>query len=212
MKQARFVIALGWRHGGFGYAAKEMVDGGLKAGELAILSADTAIPYERPPLSKSFLAGKDTEEAIWIQPEIFYRDHGIDVQLGTEVAGIDPKGRKLRLKSGGEFGFEKLLIATGARPRTLGVPGATLGHVHYLRSLDDSKAIRESAKSAQHAVIIGGGFIGMEVAAVLSQMRLHVTMVLREARIWKQFFSPEMSAFSKAITAPAACDFSRTPP
>jgi NADPH-dependent 2,4-dienoyl-CoA reductase/sulfur reductase-like enzyme len=193
MNSARFVILGGGMVAG--YAAKEMVDAGLKAGELAIISADTTVPYERPPLSKGFLAGKDTEESIRIQPEAFYRDQGIELKLETEVAAVDGKGRKLRLKSGGEFGFEKLLIATGARPRTLGVAGATMHNVHYLRSLDDSKAIQKSAKSAQHALIIGGGFIGMEVAAVLAQMRLQVTMALHEDRIWKKFFSPEMSAF-----------------
>jgi NADPH-dependent 2,4-dienoyl-CoA reductase/sulfur reductase-like enzyme len=193
MNSARFVILGGGMVAG--YAAKEMVDAGLKAGELAIISADTTVPYERPPLSKGFLAGKDTEESIRIQPEAFYRDQGIELKLETEVAAVDGKGRKLRLKSGGEFGFEKLLIATGARPRTLGVAGATMHNVHYLRSLDDSKAIQKSAKSAQHALIIGGGFIGMEVAAVLAQKGVAVTMVLRAERVFKRLFTPEMSSF-----------------
>lgn len=193
MNKARFVILGGGMVAG--YAAKEMVDAGLKAGELAIVSSDTSVPYERPPLSKSFLAGKDTEDSIRIQPEKFYHDQGIEVKLGTEVAAVDVGRRQLKLKSGAAFGFEKLVIATGARPRLLDIPGADFHHVHYLRSLGDSKAIRTSAASVQHAVVIGGGFIAMEVASVLAQMRIAVTIVLREDRIWKQFFSPEMSAF-----------------
>jgi NADPH-dependent 2,4-dienoyl-CoA reductase/sulfur reductase-like enzyme len=193
VNEARFVILGGGMVAG--YAAKEMVDAGLKSGELAIVSADTSVPYERPPLSKSFLAGKDTEEAIRIHPEAFYGDQGIAMKLGAEVIGVDVAHRRLKLKSGGDYGFEKLVIATGARPRLLDIPGADLHHVHYLRSLGDSKAIRTSAASVQHAVVIGGGFIAMEVASVLAQMRIEVTIVLREDRIWKQFFSPEMSAF-----------------
>jgi NADPH-dependent 2,4-dienoyl-CoA reductase/sulfur reductase-like enzyme len=127
-----------------GYAAKEMVECGLKPGEMAIISADTAVPYERPPLSKGFLAGKDTEESIRIVPEEFYRDHGIELRLGVEVSEVDAGRRRLVLKSGGELGFEKLIIATGAHPRTLAIPGANLRQVHYLRSLDDSKAIQKS--------------------------------------------------------------------
>ena len=106
-----------------------------------------------------------------------------------------PKRKRLALKSGGEFGFEKLIIATGARPRTLDVPGANLRNLYYLRSLDDSKAIRQAADDVKRAVVIGGGFIGMEVAAVLAQKEIEVTMVLHEERVCKRLFTPEMSEF-----------------
>ncbi|HKE27914.1 MAG TPA: FAD-dependent oxidoreductase [Bryobacteraceae bacterium] len=192
MTQARFVILGGGMVAG--YAAKELADGGLKRGELAIVSADTYLPYERPPLSKGFLAGKDTEQSIRIQPDEFYKSVGIELMLGTEVTAVDVPRKRLVLKRGG-VAFEKLLIATGARPRMLEIAGAGLPNVHYLRSLDDSKAIRESAESVQHAVVIGGGFIAMEVAAVLAQKRIEVFMVVREGRVWERVFSPEMSAF-----------------
>ena len=107
-----------------GYAAKQLVELGLEAGELTILTADNSVPYERPPLSKGFLAGKDTEEAIRINPKEFYPKHGIEVKLECEVTGVDPKPKRLILKSGGEFGFNKLIAATGARPRKLNVEGA----------------------------------------------------------------------------------------
>ena len=149
MNESRVVILGGGMVAG--YAAKQLVELGLKPGELAILSADTAIPYERPPLSKGFLAGKETEEAIRINPEDFYRKRGIDVKLGCVVSAVDPLRKRLTLKSGGEFGFNKLIVATGARPRTLEIPGAQLRNLHYLRSLDDSKAIQRSAENVKRA-------------------------------------------------------------
>jgi NADPH-dependent 2,4-dienoyl-CoA reductase/sulfur reductase-like enzyme len=178
-----------------GYAVKQLVELGLKPGELAILSADNSVPYERPPLSKGFLAGKDTEEAIRINAEDFYRNHGVDVRLGCEVSSLDRNRKRLTLNSGGEFGFERLIIATGARPRTLELTGAKLQGVFYLRSMEDSKSIRRAAEGAKRAVVIGGGFIGMEVAAVLTQQNIEVTMILNEDRIWKRLFTPEMSEF-----------------
>ena len=193
MRGSKFVILGGGMVAG--YAAKQLVELGLKPGELTIVSGDTSIPYERPPLSKGFLAGKDSEDAIRINSETFYREHRIEVKLSCDVSSVDAGGKRLVLRSGGELAFEKLVIATGARPRTLNVPGAGLRNVHYLRSLDDSRSIRRSAKNVKHAVVIGGGFIGMEVAAVLAQKNIAVTMVLNEDRIWKRFFSPEMSAF-----------------
>ena len=196
MNESRFVVLGGGMVAG--YAAKQLVEMGLKPGELTILSADTSIPYERPPLSKGFLAGKETEEAIRINPEDFYRKQGIDVKLGCVVSAVDPQHKRLTLKSGGEFGFNKLIIATGARPRTLEIPGAKLRNLHYLRSLDDSKAIQRSAENVKRAVVIGGGFIGMEVAAVLSQKGIEVTMILSDDRIWKRLFSPQMSSFFEA--------------
>src|SRR2546427_6168038 len=165
MDAAKFVIVGGGMVAG--YAAKQMVELGLKPGELAILSADNSIPYERPPLSKGFLAGKDTEESIRINASDFYAGHGIDVRLRSEVEGVDEKGKALHSRSGETLGFEKLIVATGARVRTLEIPASDLRGICYLRSLEDSKRIREQAQSARRAVVIGGGFIGMEVTAVL---------------------------------------------
>lgn len=184
-----------------GYAARQFVELGLKSGDLTILSADTSIPYERPPLSKGFLAGKDPEESVRINPEDFYSAHGIELRLGCTVSGLNPGRRQLTLATGETIGFDKLIVATGARPRTLDVPGANLANVLYLRSLENSKAIRKSAESAKTAVVIGGGFIGMEVTAVLSQKGVQVTMVLSEDRIWKKFFTSQMSLFFETYYA-----------
>jgi len=178
-----------------GYAAKEMAGNGLKPGELTIVSSDTAAPYERPPLSKGFLAGKDNEDSIRINAENFYGEHGIGLKLGCEVAGVDAKRRILGLRSGDELGFEKLVIATGAEVRTLHIPGADLEGIHYLRSMEDSKRIRAHAANAWRAVVVGGGFIGMETASVLAQKGIGTTLVLRDDRIFKNLFTPAMSRF-----------------
>ena len=199
MNQAKIVILGGGMVAG--YAAKQMVELGLASGELAILSADNAVPYERPPLSKGFLAGKDSEDTIKISPEDFYKQHGIEVRLNCEVSALDVKRKRLVLKGGDEFGFQKLVIATGARPRTLNVPGSQLKNLLYLRSMNDSKRLRDAAQSAKRAVVIGGGFIGMEVTAVLAQKGIEVTQVLSDDRIWKRVFTPEMSSFFEGYYA-----------
>jgi NADPH-dependent 2,4-dienoyl-CoA reductase/sulfur reductase-like enzyme len=190
-----------------GYAAKELAERGLKPGELTIISADNAVPYERPPLSKGFLAGKDTEDSIKINPDEFYRAHGIELKLNTEVAGVDAPRKRLHLRSGEEIAFENLIIATGANPRKLDIPGSTLAGVHYLRSLEDSKSIRARAAGAKRAVILGAGFIGMEVAAVLAQKGIATTMVLREDRIGSRMFTPAMSHFFESYYAARGVEF-----
>ena len=193
MNEARYLILGGGMVAG--YAAKELVDHGLKPGELAIVSSDNALPYERPPLSKSFLSGKDTETTILINSAEFYRDHGIQVKMGTTVDKIDGKNKRLQSSSGEEFAFGNLLLATGARARTVDYPGKELANVFHLRSLDDSKNIRSKAAQARQVAVIGGGFIGMEVAAVLAQKGVETTMIVREDRVWNRVFTPELSAF-----------------
>jgi NADPH-dependent 2,4-dienoyl-CoA reductase/sulfur reductase-like enzyme len=208
MNGARIAIAGGGMVAG--YAAKQLVELGLKSGDLAILSADTGLPYERPPLSKGFLAGRDTEDSVRINAQSFYGDHGIEIRLGCAIAGVNAGNKRLTLAAGGEFSFEKLIVATGARPVTMDIPGAKLANVHYLRSLDDSRTIRESAAAVKRAVVIGSGFIGMEVAAVLAQKGIEVTMVLREDRIWKKLFTPQMSHFFETYYAARGVRFIKT--
>ncbi|MGH9610525.1 MAG: NAD(P)/FAD-dependent oxidoreductase, partial [Bryobacteraceae bacterium] len=176
-----------------GYAAKQAVDDGLKPGTLCIVSADGALPYERPPLSKSFLAGKDNEQSVLINNEAFYREHGIEIRLNTPVLRIDLSGKRLLGQSEQEFPFNKLILATGARVHKLNVPGAD--RVLYLRSLSDSARLRDALKSAKKVAVLGSGFIGMEVASQSAQLGRDTTMVFREDRVWKSFFTPEMSRF-----------------
>ena len=178
-----------------GYAAKELVSRGLGSGELLIVSGDDALPYERPPLSKGFLSGKENEAGILINNHEWYCQHGIDVKLQTVIESVDPQEKLLRATTGETFEFETLLIATGARARKLDTPGNDLPSVFYLRSLDDSRRIRASAESSRKAVVLGGGFIGMEVASVLAQKNIETTLIVREDRIWSRVFTAPMSEF-----------------
>jgi 3-phenylpropionate/trans-cinnamate dioxygenase ferredoxin reductase component len=178
-----------------GYAAKELASRGLGSGELLIISAEDAMPYERPPLSKGFLSGKENEAGILINDPEWYRRQGIDVKLQTVIEAVDLQKKQLRGASGETFEFEMLLIATGARARKLDCPGNDLPNVCYLRSLDDSRKIRKSAENCKRAVVLGGGFIGMEVAAVLAQKSVETTLILREDRVWSRVFTAPMSEF-----------------
>ena len=155
-----------------GYAAKELAGRGLNSGELLIISADDALPYERPPLSKGFLSGRENEAGILINNPEWYRQQGVEVRLQTVIETVDLQKNRLHATSGETFEYETLLIATGARARKLDCPGNDLQNVFYLRSLDDSRKIRASAESCKQAVVLGGGFIGMEVAAVLAQKNM----------------------------------------
>lgn len=148
-------------------------------GSVTLLSADSYIPYHRPPLSKRYLRGEAEVEDTLVEPEAFYAEHGVEVELENVVTSLDLEGRQVLLEGGGAREFEKLLIASGATPRRLDVPGHDLEGVHALRTLGSSTAIREAARAVRHAVVVGAGFIGMEVAATLKQLGLEVTLVHR---------------------------------
>jgi len=193
MSSSKYVILGGGMVAG--YAVKELAKRGLGSDELTIVSADDALPYERPPLSKSFLSGKDKEADILINPPEWYPQQKIGVKLKTLIRDVDLKRRSLRASSGEAFEFEYLLIATGSRARKLDCPGNDLRNVFYLRSLDDSRNIREKAATAKRAAVIGGGFIGMEVASVLAQKNIETTLIVREDRVWSRVFTPAMSKF-----------------
>jgi 3-phenylpropionate/trans-cinnamate dioxygenase ferredoxin reductase component len=177
-----------------GYAAQEFVEMGGPAGELCILSAEETLPYERPPLSKGFLAGDKTEEQILINSPDFYQENGISVSLGTTIERVDFDERKL-FSDSETFAYDKLVIATGSRPRMLDIPGSHLENVFYLRQVDDAKRIRRQAERAQRAVVLGGSFIGMETTAVLQSLGLETTMVFPDERVWQSFFTAPMSDF-----------------
>jgi NADPH-dependent 2,4-dienoyl-CoA reductase/sulfur reductase-like enzyme len=191
MESAKYVVLGGGMVAG--YLAKEYVEKGGASGDFVILSSDDALPYERPPLSKGLLTGKEQEDKVFINPAEFYKQHGFDARLNTTVSDVDFASKRLTLEGGASLGYEKLVIATGARPNTLSLEGADLDGILYLRSLSDSRRIQEHAQNAKRAVVVGGGFIAMETASSLTQRGLDVTMVVREERIWKSFFTEEMS-------------------
>ena len=192
MKKYKYVILGGGLTAG--YAAQEFVTRNLPAGQLCIVSAENTLPYERPPLSKSFLAGEDTPDDLLINKPSFYKKHGITVKLNTQVTRVDFEEQAL-YAGDDSIAYENLLIATGSRPRTFKVPGTNLANIFYLRQIEDAQKIRDTAKNASKAVVIGGGFIGMEATAVLQSQGIHTTLIYPEDRVWQQFFTPVMSRF-----------------
>jgi NADPH-dependent 2,4-dienoyl-CoA reductase/sulfur reductase-like enzyme len=180
---------------GAGYAAQEFVAQGIEPGQLAIISADDTLPYERPPLSKGYLAGKKDTKDILINDPAFYDDHGITVFLNTRVTRVDFAANHLYTNADMEVQFGKLLIATGSHVRRFDLPGADLAGIHYLRFRDQAQRIATETQHAQQVVVIGGGFIGMEVAAVLAGKGIKVTMVFPENRLMEHLFTPQMSTF-----------------
>src|SRR5690349_11208966 len=163
------------------------------SGRIALLAKEPVLPYHRPPLSKRYLRGEVEAEQTSVEPQEFYDDHDVELLLATEVTTLDPRTREVTTAGAGRFRYEKLLLATGALPRTLDVPGAGLPGVHALRTLEDSTSIRESAAHTRDAVVVGSGFIGMEVAASLTELGLEVTLVSRDADLFGQLRSLEIS-------------------
>ena len=178
-----------------GYAAKEFVAQSGKKGGLSIVTAENALPYERPSLSKGFLSGEEEASDIEISNAALYREHGITVHRSFRVERVDFRRRRLHSDSGKMIGFEQLLIATGSTARRLKVPGANRPEVFYLRGMKDSQAIRARIKRGQRAVVIGAGFIGMEVSSVLASRGVHTTMVFPDDRVWQRLFPPPVSTF-----------------
>jgi NADPH-dependent 2,4-dienoyl-CoA reductase/sulfur reductase-like enzyme len=144
-------------------------------GTIGLVSKDATLPYHRPPLSKRFLRGETNEEPL-VEDEAFYRDHGVEVLLETAVTSVDTRERTAELE-GEQLGYRQLLLASGAWPRKLDAPGFDLDGVFTLRTVGNSRAIREAAADAEKAVIVGAGFIGMEVAASLNQIGKDVSMI-----------------------------------
>src|ERR1039458_9330784 len=193
-----------------GYAAKEFVAQSGKKGDLAIVTAEDALPYERPPLSKGFLAGKEEASDIQISEASFYRKHGVAVYRNFLVEKVDFRRRRLQSASGKVIGFDQLLIATGSTVRRLKVPGGDRPEVFYLRQMEDSQAIRAQIKRGQRAVMIGSGFIGMEVASVLASQGVHTTMVFPDDRVRKRLFTPSISTFFERQFAGHGVTFIKT--
>lgn len=180
-----------------GYAAQKFAEKGIHSGDLCIVSAEKTLPYERPPLSKGYLAGEKDKADILINEPDFYEKNKIDVLLDTAVTKVNLDKKQLYADDK-VIAYEKLLIATGASPHTLNLPGADLDNIFYLRRIGDARHIRQAAQEAKKAVVIGGSFIGMEAAAVLQSQGVETTMVFPEERVWEAFFTPEMSRFFEA--------------
>jgi apoptosis-inducing factor 3 len=192
----RIVIVGG---GGAGFAAAEMLRRRGFSGSITMLSNDEAAPVDRPNLSKDYLAGSAPEDWVPLRGDDWYAENKIDLKLKTEVTALDAKAKELTLGDGSKIKFDKLLLATGAEPVRLDIPGVKQKHVHTLRSLADSRAIIALAKSAKRAVVIGASFIGLETAAALRARGIEVHVVAPEKRPLEKVFGPQLGDFIRAL-------------
>lgn len=177
------------------HAVKEFAELKVGSGKVLMVTADDTLPYDRPPLSKGFLLGEKTREDILIEDLVFYNDHGIEVRLSQPVVSVDFDAKTLDCHPGGEVAFERLLITAGSKVRHIEAAAADLEGIYYLRSLNDADRLRQRIEQGGRAAVIGSGFIGMEVASVMARKGVKPTMIFPDDRVWKKFFSAEMSAF-----------------
>jgi len=168
-------------------------------GSIVMLSGEPSPPVDRPNLSKDFLAGSAPEDWLPLKPDDFYADQKIDLKLKTEVVSIDPGGHNVVLADGATILYDRLLLATGAEPIRLPIPGVDRPHVHLLRSLNDCRAIIASAGGARRALVIGASFIGLEVAASLRAREIEVHVVGLEQRPMERVLGPEMGDFVRSL-------------
>ena len=187
------IVIVGGGHAG-GQAAASLRQEGYE-GPVVLFAEEPHMPYQRPPLSKQYLAGEYGLERVHLRPAAFYETKGIEVRHGTKVAGIDAAARTLVCENGDSAAYDKLLLATGATARRLDVPGASLPGVHYLRTIADVDAIKAEFLPGKRLAIVGGGYIGLEVAAVGVALGLTVTVLEMEARVLARVAMPAMSAF-----------------
>jgi 3-phenylpropionate/trans-cinnamate dioxygenase ferredoxin reductase subunit len=185
--------------GAAGHAAAETLRQEGYAGPITLLSADAAPPCDRPNLSKDYLAGSAEPDWIPLRPPEFYAQHAIDLRLGARVAAIEPASHSVKLADGGRLTYARLLLATGAEPIRLDVPGAELPHVRVLRSLADSDALIARAGAARRCVVVGASFIGLEAAASLCTRGLEVHVVAPEARPMERVMGAALGDMVRAL-------------
>jgi 3-phenylpropionate/trans-cinnamate dioxygenase ferredoxin reductase subunit len=175
-------------------------------GRVVLIGAEPERPYERPPLSKEYLRGEKEREKVHVHEASFYADRDIELRAGTSVIGLDLAGRAVALEGGERVGFDALLLATGAEPRRLPVPGADLGGVLELRTFADSDRLRERFAGAGRLAVIGAGWIGCEVAASARQMGVEVTLIEQAAVPLERVLGPEVGRIYGEIHADHGVD------
>ncbi|HSY07213.1 MAG TPA: FAD-dependent oxidoreductase [Steroidobacteraceae bacterium] len=195
MSPSRIVIV------GAGQAAAAAIDTLRRkgfTGAIALVGEEDSWPYQRPPLSKKYLAGALAQERLLIRPPHFYADHAIEVHLTRRATHIERGAQRIRLDDGTNLAYDELLLATGSRPRTLAAPGADLPGVHLLRTVQDVAAIRGALPQARRVVVVGGGYIGLEVAATCRELGLDVTVLEMAERTMNRVTCAPVSAFVEA--------------
>ncbi len=191
------VVIAGAGQGGFQVAASLRTEG--YEGSITLIGDEPGLPYQKPPLSKGYMAGKQDVDATHLRPEAFYRDNRIDLLSGERITQIDPPNHRVYLVSGSEVPYEQLVLATGARNRLLPAQGARLDGVCYLRTREEAIDIRRRLEDAQNIVIIGGGFIGLELAAVASSLGKRVVVAEARVRLMSRVVAPVISEFYREL-------------
>jgi apoptosis-inducing factor 3 len=192
----RIVIVGG---GAAGFAAADRLRREQYQGSIVMLSSEESSPVDRPNLSKDYLAGNAPEEWVPLRPDSFYAENSIDLRLKANVTAIDSRSREVVLADGNKVSYDRLLLATGAEPVRLSIPGAGQPHVHTLRSLTDCRAIIEAATTARRAVVLGASFIGLEVAASLRARKIDVHVVAPDRRPMERILGAQMGDFVRAL-------------
>ncbi|MFI4885781.1 MAG: NAD(P)/FAD-dependent oxidoreductase [Steroidobacterales bacterium] len=186
---------------GSGQAAVQAIDTLRRkgfAGELVLIGDEPWLPYPRPPLSKKYLAGALERERLLLRPQHFYESHAVEARLGRRVEEIARGEQRLRLDDGSSIAYDALLIATGSRPRPLAAPGADLEGVYFLRTISDVERIRAELAPGKRLVIVGGGYIGLEVAATAREVGLEVSVLEMADRVMNRVVCPQLSTFYQA--------------
>jgi len=176
-------------------------------GRIILAGKESHLPYERPPLSKDYLQGTAEREKIFVHDQAWYAQQGIDLRLGVQVTAIDPGGHQVTLADGERIGYDKLLLATGARPRRLAVPGADRPTVLYLRTVDDSERLRAALALNTRIAIIGAGWIGLEVAAAARIAGVQVTVIHTGSAPLLRVLGPRMAEVFTALHREHGVDF-----
>lgn len=184
-----------------GAKTAESLRGWGHEGRIVVVAEEPRRPYERPPLSKDFLRGHSGFEEAAVHPGSWYADHDVELLTSTRARSIDPSGRRVELGPGEWLRYERLLLATGSRPRPLLVPGADLDGVFYLRSVDDAQSIRAAAAPGRRVAVIGAGWVGTEVTASLRRMGLEVALVYRSPAPFQRGFGPQFGTVMAALHA-----------
>jgi 3-phenylpropionate/trans-cinnamate dioxygenase ferredoxin reductase subunit len=186
---------------GAGHAAGQVVASLRQkkySGTITLIGEEPWLPYQRPPLSKKFLAGELPAQRLHLKPESFYAEPGIEVRLETRIDSLDCENHSVLTSGGDRLAYDKLVLATGARPRLLPLPGADLDGVHYLRTIADVDGIRAGLATGSRLVIVGAGYIGLEVAAVARTLGADVTVIETQDRVMSRVVSPAISEFYQA--------------
>src|SRR6185312_14943551 len=186
---------------GGGQAAVQAIDTLRRkgfTGELVLIGDEPWLPYQRPPLSKKYLAGALERERLLLRPQHFYESHSVVAQLGRRVEEVSRSEQRLRLDDGSTLAYDALLLATGSRPRPLVVPGADLEGTYFLRTIADVERIRAELVPGRRLVVVGGGYIGLEVAATAREAGLEVTVLEMADRVMNRVVCPQLSTFYEA--------------